>query len=150
MNEIASLEDATEITNLISLLRDESRYKAFPLNRLKLLGFVKTLIEDENSLVLINRDKDEIIGLFIANIDEMYFSDSTVASDFIFYVSPGSRNKGIGASMIDSYISWAKEMKADDISLSTSTGLSSKAIEKIAEKYGMESTGLLYGMVNHV
>ncbi len=149
-NREATRKDAKIIEKMMTALHKESRYKRFPIKKEKLFAFINNMISSDTSLVMLATEEKGIIGIFIANISSMYFSDSTVASDYYFYVSPKHRKNGVGTELLDSYIEWAKGKKVNDIALSTSTGISDEAITKLAGKYEMVKVGLSYRMVNHV
>ncbi|MEE8208750.1 MAG: GNAT family N-acetyltransferase [Nitrosomonadaceae bacterium] len=150
INREATRKDAKIIEKMMTALHKESRYKRFPIKKEKLFAFINNMISSDTSLVMLATEEKGIIGIFIANISSMYFSDCTVASDYYFYVSPKHRKNGVGTKLLDSYINWAKEKKVNDIALSTSTGISDEAIKKLAGKYEMVKVGLSYRMVNHV
>jgi len=146
--------DLELLYKLLTLLQKESRYSVFPINEGKLRAFISSIISKESSMVKLatvaSKDKKigRIVGVFIANISTMYFSDCTQSSDFIFYVSPGARKNGIGDKLMSEYFSWAKANNVNDISLSTSTGISTPVIEKIAEKYDMIKVGSIFKAIN--
>lgn len=139
----ATKKDLLPILGMLCSMHGETRYSVFPLNKEKLSCFVENMID--NALVLIC---DE--GVFIGMVSEMYFSDCLMASDVILYVKPEHRGKGIGGELAMEYIDWAVNNGAKDIGLSTSTGLSSKAIERIASRYEMEKTGMSFKVKSNV
>jgi len=140
----AAMSDFDEIYSLLVLMHGESRYRVFDINPEKLKSFAKSMILDSSKITLVAEEGDGIAGIFMAVIGEMYFSDCRAAADRIFYVHPDFRRKGIGSLLANKYIQLAKDEGANDIQLSTSTGLPVDAIAKISESHDMIKVGESY------
>lgn len=91
-------------------------------------------------------DDGEIIGGICGAVQQFIFSYEALAQDYFFYVTPGSRGKGVSTALVEAYVEWAKERKVKRIQLSNSMGTSIERFAQLAVKLGFEQMGTIHQM----
>ncbi len=87
--------------------------------------------------------KEKVVGVFIGQIDALYFAKEKYATDLIFYVLPRYRGHGIG--LVKEFMRWAQsDKKVVDITLQMSSGINIEQTERLYKTLGFTRVGGCY------
>lgn len=140
----ANESDIQEISLILKEMHKEGIYSKINPSEYKIKNFLLNKIRDKNSLVLILISDNKIIGLFIAEIQEYFFSTEKISMDIIFFILK-SKRKAFGAiKLLQNYFNWAESYNVKEICLSTTNGVEVEKIEKMYRKLGFNRVGIMY------
>lgn len=126
-----------DIYNVIMEMRDNTGYSKFTPNE----GKIKSMIQSRLDNGFVYYDG---MCLLIGNAFKPWFSDEICASDTLLYTRKDHRGKGLAKIAAKSFIDWAKENGATQISFGQSTGVNEKEFNKMADSLGLNKTGAVY------
>ena len=127
-------------------MHEEGSYANISLDKKKLQRYLIKNINNNNSLVLILKNKvsTDIEGLLVAEIVEYFFSLELLAIDSLFFIRKEKR-KTIGAmKLLKAYFEWAKSHNVTEITLSSTNGVEVEKLEKMYAKLGFNKVGFMY------
>jgi len=140
----AKKSDVNELFNLCIEMHKEGIYQKIEINQEKLTNFLLSKINHKESLLLVLTDGDKLVGLFIGDIVEYFFSSEKLALDTIFYIVK-SKRKSFGAiKLLVAYFDWANSHNVREICLSSTNGIEVEKIEKMYTKLGFYRVGIMY------
>jgi len=140
----ATNDDLPELLDLCLLMYTESSYNGISICQEKINFFLKRRLCHRKSFCNVLKREQKIIGFFIAEIQEFFFSNEEISVDQLFFIKPEFR-KSIGASkLLLSYINWAKNNDVSEIMLSSTTGVELDKVEKMYRKIGFKKSGVVY------
>jgi len=140
----ATLADMPKILDLCLIMHKESIYCNIPVNISKLNSFLKSHILSQNSLFILLKKNNEIIGFFVGNIVTYFFSDSKIAMDIILFIKPNYRNHHGAQKLLSDFIDWCHDKDVREISLSSTTGIEKSKVKQIYSKFGFNKIGFMY------
>lgn len=132
-----SKELINEIYVVIMEMRDNTGYSKFEPNENK----IKSMIESRLKNGFVYYDGR---CLLIGNAFTPWFSDDICASDTLLYTRKEHRGQGVAKIAAKSFIDWAKENGATQISFGQTTGVNEKEFNKMADSLGLTKTGAVY------
>jgi len=92
-------------------------------------------------------EKDgEIVGLFIGNIVEYWFSEQKIAQELVVLFTPAHRNKisPYLAEMINGFTAWAEAKGATESCIGITSGKAGEGYPKFIESLGFSNAGLIF------
>jgi len=141
---IAEESDLESIYYLGKEMHEESEFSSLDWNPEKVRDWIYRNIHDANRLVLCAYDADKLCGVFIAGISDFYFGDSTVSSDYIWYVDKNYRGTRVGIRLLKLYVEWAKSQEVDRIQVGVSSGMTVDRTGELLIRMGFEKIGGIY------
>ncbi|HFU76717.1 MAG TPA: hypothetical protein ENK66_10780 [Arcobacter sp.] len=141
----AKSSDVNKLFDLCIEMHKEGIYQKIEINQEKLINFLLNKINHRDSLLLVLLDTDdELVGLFIGDIVEYFFSSERLALDTIFYIVK-SKRKSLGAmKLLTAYFDWANSHDVREICLSSTNGVEVEKIERMYAKLGFHRVGIMY------
>lgn len=89
----------------------------------KTLSFLQTTINSPHMEVFVCEKDGEIVGGLVAVISEMYMSYTKQATELAWFVSKDVRGSSVAIRLVKHFEEWAKQNKADYITMSDITGI---------------------------
>lgn len=140
----AMLKDIEDVFLLCLKMHKEGSFKNIIASKEKLQRYLSKKVENKNSLFLVLKKNQQVIGFFIAEICEYFFSEEKLAVDELFFIEKKFR-KSIGAKyLIAKYVKWAKSNHAIEICLSSTNGVEMDKLERFYSKFGFKKAGVMY------
>ena len=140
----AKESDIDELLDLCIDMHQEGIYKKIEISQRKLRNFLLGKLIREESLLLVLSDNDKLVGLFVGDIVEYFFSSEKLALDTIFYIVK-SKRKSLGAmKLLSTYFDWANSHNVREICLSSTNGVEVEKIERMYTKLGFYKVGIMY------
>jgi len=142
--EEAKISDVNLLIDLCIEMHKEGYYANISLDDRKLQWYLIKNIKSDNSLVLILKNKADVVGLLIAEVVEYFFSQELLAIDSLFFIRKDKR-KSIGAmKLLKAYFKWAQSLNVTEITLSSTNGIEVEKLEKMYAKLGFNKVGFMY------
>lgn len=140
-----------DIPELISLGRDiyqESQQKGLGFSEIRLKNQLKACLQpnSKNYCVFVAERNGRIIGVFWGHIDQHFFSEALVATEYMFYVKPDFRGTSAALRLMHAYKTWAKNRKAQEIMICMTIGVEPGKFDKFVQKLGFKYVGGNYSM----
>ncbi len=86
---------------------------------------------------------ESVVGIFIGQIDTLYFSRDKYATDLLFYVLP--EHRGNGPLLVKRFLKWVgQHSKVVDITLQQSSGIEVARTDRLYKKLGFKNVGGCY------
>lgn len=142
----------SDITALARLGRDihaEGRQSRLPYNEEKLSRQLKAVLEpprDDYCILVAENDTEGIIGVFFGYVTEYYFSDSRVATNYVFYVKPAYRGGPEAVKLLTAFRKWAMNRGAKEMYINITSGIQIERFDKLMRHMGFEYTGGNYSI----
>jgi len=141
-----SLEDFKQINDLGKWFQENSDYKGCGWSDGKAYGFVKAgASPSSDTFMLVAEEDGELIGFFLGNVVEYFFSDEKIAQELVLVFKPDKR-KGIFkaiSKMISSFGLWAEEKNVVEIAVGITSGIAGDGYQKLLERHGFKQVGAL-------
>ena len=141
-----SLEDFKQINDLGKWFQENSDYKGCGWSDGKAYGFVKAgASPSSDTFMLVAEEDGELIGFFLGNVVEYFFSDEKIAQELVLVFKPDKR-KGIFkaiSKMISSFCLWAEEKNVVEIAVGITSGIAGDGYQKLLERRGFKQVGAL-------
>lgn len=138
-------EDAFQILELGKRMHEESGYRKVAFNPQKLWDLLdNTLKFPERRFIAYEKRDGVIVGGFLGQINEHYFSDELVATDLAMYVVPELRKSRVFYRMFKEFEAWAKAGGATSIFLGHTTGVDTEKAKPLFEKLGYQTIGYVF------
>ena len=143
-----SLEDFKQINDLGKWFQENSDYKGCGWSDGKAYGFVKAGASpspSSDTFMLVAEEDGELIGFFLGNVVEYFFSDEKIAQELVLVFKPDKR-KGIFkaiSKMISSFGLWAEEKNVVEIAVGITSGIAGDGYQKLLERHGFKQVGAL-------
>lgn len=96
--------------------------------------------------MLVVEDGDEIVGFFLGNIVEYFFSENLIAQDLVMVFKPEHR-EGIGEiikEILEKFSAWAKTKHATELCVGVTSGIAGEGYEKLLKAVGFKQVGSIY------
>lgn len=141
----ARFEDIPRLVELGTMLHQQSSYADMPFDRVKVAGFLASLIGGAGVLFVEDRD-GVVIGGLAGGITEQWFSSEKVAFDYSFFIEPSHRGGITAIALIKAFIAWARIKGAARITMGITTGINVEATSKFYRRLGFKDVGPLFSM----
>lgn len=143
MIRLASAEDIPQLLDIGEKAIKESGHPA-RFDRKKTRQMIFNLIlaqrKGNNHRVWVLFNSGVVCGVFIGQIDTLYFSQDKYATDLIFYVLP--EHRGHGVKLVRKFVEWASShKKVVDITLQQSSGIDMERTSKLYARIGFKLVG---------
>jgi GNAT superfamily N-acetyltransferase len=136
--------DIPLMTELGARMHLESEYSEFNYAPEKCFALGDEIVASDNMCGFVAEVDGVVMGMFIGASWCHYFSDATLSSDLLLYVSPDCRGGMTGLRLIKAYLAWAKSKHIDDIRLGETAGIDREVIAKLYNKLGFDNYGTIY------
>ncbi len=136
--------DIPVMTELGARMHLESSYRDFNYSAEKCFKLGHAIVNSNEYCGFVSEVDGEIQGMFIGVMFEHYFSDATLSTDLLLYVSPDKRGGMTAVRLIKRYIEWAKSLGVDDIRLGETAGIDSDTVNKLYTRLGFAICGSIY------
>ncbi len=137
---------SADIVLLGEMAHEESSYSHLSFVPKKILDVAHTFATGDDSFFVMAYEGGRVVGAFVGDIDEYYFSHDMVATDFVWYVVPEMRGSRIGIQLLDLFEGWALEKGASDVRIGQSTSITPEVFEGLLKKRGYKFIGTNYRM----
>lgn len=118
-------------------------YNHMPKDMDKMAEFAYNCLADPNTFVKVALYDGKVIGFFVGSVAPHGFLDQVFAFDRLVYVDPKRRGTLAARALIDSFETWARNMKASRILLGVTTGIRTDATVRFYNKLGYNTVGAL-------
>lgn len=141
----ATATDIDRIVELGAAMHAESRFARLPYSAEKCRALVASMVANpEEMCTLVAEQQGQIIGAFLGFIEEHFFTEAKVASDFILYVKPEFRGSLAGPRMLDYFTAWAKVRGVEMIEVGISTGVCVEKSTRLYQRLGYRPVGIVF------
>ena len=143
---MTKIREATEedVFDILVLAREFS--KESPIthkwNKEKTEHFIISAINNNNTIIFILEDKDEIVGAIVGIINEMYMSQTVVATEMAWFVSKDYRGRKGSIMLMKTFEKWAETNGANYICMGAIEGITE--LDKLYTKSGYFKSETLY------
>jgi|TARA_R110002124_G_scaffold3119_9_gene21426 hypothetical protein len=141
-----TLEDYPQINSLGQWFQQNSFYSQCGWSKDKSYYWVSTGAQPESSTFMRVVELDgKVVGFFMGNLTEYFFSTQTIAQDLVMVFTPEHRD-GISKpiiKMLREFFNWAKKKKAHEICIGVTSGIAGPGYEKLILKHGFKKVGLI-------
>jgi|OM-RGC.v1.024548353 Acetyltransferase (GNAT) family. len=141
---VAEEHDLEAMYNLGKDMHEESEFAGLDWDPEKVRSWIHRNIHDTNRFVLCAYDDNKLCGIFIAGISTFYFGNSTISSDYIWYVDKDYRGTRVGIRLLKRYVEWAKSREVDRIQVGVSSGMTVDRTGELLVRMGFEKIGGIY------
>ncbi|WP_267086473.1 GNAT family N-acetyltransferase [Xanthomonas sacchari] len=125
-------------------MHGESRFAHRRWNTEKVRALLRWLIDDPDGLALVAEDGGQIIGGFMAMVQDHWCTDSRESCDLALYVQQDRRGGLAAARLLQRYRAWAQSRGADSILLGITTGVDLSTSTRLYERLGFQHVGHLF------
>jgi len=145
-DKLDSTRELVEALNLCQAFMKESRYGHLPLSEKK-AEFVLGTAQNRPDVFFLRynfTESGECVGLFIGRIEELFFADSYIASDLVFYVREDHRGSPWFVKTLREFEKWAKDKGALYVKLLPNSGINTQSAPKLFERLGYDQVGHIF------
>ena len=142
-----SLDDYGDINTLGRWFQENSNFKNCGWSDGKAYGFVKAgSSPSSDTFMLVAEEDGELIGFFLGNVVEYFFSDEKIAQELVVVFKPEHRKKisPLLIEMLTQFESWAEDRDAIEISMGIFSGIAGKGYHKFLESRGYKQSGIAF------
>ena len=125
------------IYDVIIEMHGNTKYSKFTTNENKIKEMIKASLK--NGFIYYDG-----MCLLIGSVFTPWFCDDIFASDTLLYTRKEHRGKGLAKIAAKTFIQWAQENGATQISFGQSTGVNEKEFNKMADSLGLNKVGAVY------
>lgn len=122
-----SIREATEedIFDILVLAREFSKEapRTHKWNREKTELFCRAAIENSNTTLLVLEEDGEVVGAIVGLLNEMYMSQTIIATELAWFVSKDYRGKKGSILLLRTFEKWAKDNNADYVCMGDIHGI---------------------------
>ncbi len=137
----ASEED---IFDILILAREFSRESpvTHKWDKEKTEHFILAALQNTNTTIFVLEEDNEIVGAIVGLLNEMYMSQTLVATELAWFVSKEYRGKKGSLMLMTTFENWAKENGADYTCMGDIHGITT--LEKLYTKKGYSKCETTY------
>ena len=139
-------QDTDEIVALACSLHAESYYARLQFSEGRVRALIATCVErDQVYYGKIVRHGGQIIAGLCGCIYPYHMCDGTYAQDIAFYVAKEARCKSVAPiALIRDFVQWGYAKGAEEIMLSTTSGINEDVITAVYERLGFARVGTIF------
>jgi GNAT superfamily N-acetyltransferase len=143
---LTKIREATEedVFDILVLAREFSKESpvTHKWDKEKTEHFIISAINNNNTIIFILEDKDEIVGAIVGIINEMYMSQTVVATEMAWFVSKDYRGRKGSIMLMKTFEKWAETNGANYICMGAIEGITE--LDKLYTKAGYFKSETLY------
>lgn len=143
---MTKIREATEedVFDILVLAREFSKESpvTHKWDKEKTEHFIISAINNNNTIIFILEDKDEIVGAIVGIINEMYMSQTVVATEMAWFVSKDYRGRKGSIMLMKTFEKWAETNGANYICMGAIEGITE--LDKLYTKSGYFKSETLY------
>lgn len=142
-----SLDDFKQINDLGRWFQENSNFRNCGWSDGKAYGFVKSGSDpSSDTFMLVAKEGGELVGFFLGNVVEYFFSDEKIAQELVLVFKPEHRKNisPILIDMLDKFEVWAKDKNAVEVSAGIFSGIAGKGYHKFLESRGYKQSGVAF------
>jgi GNAT superfamily N-acetyltransferase len=137
------VERLRDILQLGIAMQQEGDYAAVPFDIAQaansILGMV---INNPNGFgLLAYTDEGEAVGMIAGSVTPYFFSQGSLASDFVWYVKPEHRGSRTAIKLLQAFRSWAADHGASELYMGITTNISAGRTGDMLQRMGFEHVG---------
>ena len=140
------IREATEqdIFDILILAKEFSKEapKTHKWNKEKTEAFCQAAIQNTNTTILVLEEDDEIVGAIVGLLNEMYMSQTIIATELAWFVSKDYRGKRGSIILLKPFEEWAKQNNADYVCMGDINGINS--LESLYTRMGYSKCETTY------
>ena len=144
---LPKMEDYDQINDLGRWFQENSIYANSEWSPKKCHVMLVNCVEKQNPFFLRVVEKDdEIVGFFLGNITEYFFSTKKIANELVVVFKEDHREqiaRPIIKMLLD-FEGWAKKHGAHEICLGIVSGIAGSGYAKLLTRCGLEEVGQIY------
>ena len=141
-----TIRQATEedVFDILVLAREFSREApvTHKWDREKTQNFIESSITSPFCCLFVLEDRGEIVGAIVGLVNEMYMSQTTVATELAWFVSKNYRGHKGSILLMKTFERWAKEKGADYTVMGDISNIN--VLEKLYTKFGYSKSETVY------
>lgn len=141
-----TIRQATEedVFDILVLAREFSREAPIThkWDREKTQNFIESSITSPFCCLFVLEDRGEIVGAIVGLINEMYMSQTTLATELAWFVSKDYRGHKGSILLMKTFEKWAKEKGADYVVMCDISNIN--VLEKLYTKFGYSKSETTY------
>jgi hypothetical protein len=140
---LAELRDIDVMMKLGMQMHQESRFRIYPLNPIKLRASMQKLITNPTvaCILLAERSSGEAAGMLAGYVIDYFFSDSLVAQDKYFFVRPDCRGSPAALKLLIAFRRWAENRGAAELCINMSVDIEAKRFDRFMAHMNFKSCG---------
>ena len=142
----SSLEDFPQINYLGKWVQENSNFKECGWSESKAYRIVKDGSNpSSDTLILVAEEDGELIGFFVGQVVECFFSEKRIAQDLGIVFKPEKR-RGIGSAInqiISRFCLWAETKDAVATCIGITSGIAGDGYQKLLERHDFKQVGVL-------
>lgn len=139
---VGILKDLPAVMDMALLaMRESPRYGQYPpdLGRMRKLGL---LTQDHPDFFMWVAEHDsELAGFLVGGVAESHFMKGRTAASIVLYVAPLYRGTRAAWYLLRQLVSTGRALGAAEVTVSSSTGIETEALERMALKQGFKKFG---------
>ena len=139
--------DADDFVRMAHWMQSNSNYEDCGFEVRKVLWMFSRIMNDPRAFgVVIRTDEGRIVGGFLGELTEYYFSNELIASDTAFMILPEYRTdpketQQLLREMLAHFEQWAKDAGAMEVNIATSSGIHGDRLEPFLHAEGYTTVG---------
>lgn len=141
-----SLDDFPQINALGKWFQENSNYRDCGWSEGKAYAFVKGGSNpSSDTFMLVAEENEEVIGFFLGNVVEYFFSEKQIAQELVMVFEPDKRD-GTGSAiskMISSFCLWAETKDVVEVAVGITSGIAGEGYKGLLKCHGFKEVGVL-------
>ncbi len=137
----AKMTDIGQMVALGKEMHQESLYRKYEFDELKVVIMLGNMIKDPNAIVLVSEVAGAIEGGMVGFVTPAYFGPETQAFDMALFVSKDKRHGTTGLKLIKAFAEAAEQLGASQVVLGNSTGICKEGVMSLYERAGFHHVG---------
>lgn len=100
-------------------------FGALPFSRKKVFSILEKAVsgDPKEAILVVSIDRDKIVGVILATVAEISFSEEKVASELAFWLLPGYRKSRRVLDLVSAFEYWAKHIAKVNFTILSQTPL---------------------------
>ncbi len=137
------VERLRDILQLGIAMQQEGDYAAVPFDiEQAAKSILAMVINNPNGFgLLAYTDQGVAAGMIAGSVTPYFFSQGSVASDFVWYVKPEYRGSRAAIKLLKAFKSWATEKGALQLYMGVTTNVSAERTGEMLKRFGFEHVG---------
>lgn len=122
---MAKIEDLQEILSLCEKHHNSVAFGILPFSRKKVFVTLEKAVKGDpkEAIVVVSVDRGRIVGVILAAVAEVSFSEEKVATELAFWLLPGYRKSRRIIDLVSAFEYWAKHIAKVNYTILSQTPL---------------------------
>ena len=140
---LATVADIDSLLALGQIMHQESRFKVFPMNRVKTRHMAEALINNPKTacILLAEHDTAGLIGMLGGHVADYFFCDAVVAQDNFFFVLPAHRGSAAALKLLIAFRRWAENRRAAELCINMSVNVDRQRFDQFMQHLQFTQSG---------